>query len=79
MRSWLYKTSPLAGTATTLMMGRVGDRQPHEPVAWTNAHTGGARVFYTSLGHQDDFKLPAFRRLLLNGIFWALDKPVPSQ
>jgi len=79
VRSWLYKTSPLAGTATTLMMGRVGDRQPHEPVAWTNTHTGGGRVFYTSLGHQADFKLPAFRRLLLNGIFWALDKPVPSQ
>jgi type 1 glutamine amidotransferase len=61
------------------MMGRVGDRKPHEPVAWTNKHIGGGRVFYTSLGHADDFRIPAFRRLLLNGIFWALDRPVPSE
>ena len=25
----------------------------------------------------DDFGLPAFQRLLLNGILWALDEPVP--
>lgn len=77
--SWLYKTSPLAKTATVLMMGRVGDRKPFEPVTWTNIHTGGGRVFYTSLGHPDEFKMRAFRRLLTNGIFWALNKPVPSQ
>ena len=46
-------------------------------MAWTNTHNGG-RVFYTSLGHPDDFKDPHFRRLLLNGILWALDKPIPK-
>ena len=46
-------------------------------MAWTNVHKGG-RVFYTSLGHPDDFNDPQFRRLLLNGILWALDRPVPS-
>jgi type 1 glutamine amidotransferase len=75
--SWLYKTSPLAKSATVLMMGRVGNRKPFEPVAWTNTHTGGGRVFYTSLGHPDEFKMVAFRRLLTNGIFWALDRQVP--
>ncbi len=75
--SWLYKTSPLAKTATVLMMGRVGDRKPFEPVTWTNIHTGGGRVFYTSLGHPDEFKMRVFRRLLTNGIFWALDKKMP--
>jgi len=78
VRSWLYKTLPLTKTTTVLMMGRVEDRKPHEPVAWTNTHTGGGRVFYTSLGHPDDFKLPIFRRLLINAIFWALQKPVPT-
>ena len=78
VRSWLYKTLPLAKTTTVLMIGRVDDRKPHEPVAWTNAHIGGGRVFYTSLGHPDDFKLPAFRQMLLNAIFWALDKPMPK-
>jgi type 1 glutamine amidotransferase len=38
----------------------------------------GGRVFYTSLGHVEDFALPALRRLLVNGIFWTLDKPVPD-
>ena len=74
--SWLYKTSPLAETATALMMGRVGDRKPHEPVAWTNTNLNGGRVFYTSLGHPDDFGIPAFRRLLLNGISFALGRPL---
>jgi len=78
VRSWLYKTLPLTRTTTVLMMGRVEDRKPHEPVAWTNTHIGGGRVFYTSLGHPDDFRLPAFRRLLLNAVFWVLDKPVPK-
>ncbi|MHC4238733.1 MAG: ThuA domain-containing protein, partial [Planctomycetota bacterium] len=59
--SWLYKTLPLAKTTRTLMMGRVDDRKPHEPVTWTNTHSGGGRVFYTSLGHPDDFKLTWFR------------------
>jgi len=37
----------------------------------------GNRVFYTSLGGVGDFGLPAFQRLLLNGVLWALDEPVP--
>ena len=40
------------------------------PVAWTNTHNGG-RVFYTSLGHIEDFHVDAFRALLINGIRWA--------
>ncbi len=69
----LYKTSPLADTATPLMMGHV-DGHPPEPVAWTNTNVHGGRVFYTSLGHMDDFANPNFRRLLVNGIVWALDE-----
>ncbi len=48
------------------------------PVAWTKSYTGNsgkkARVFFTTLGHPYDFKLPAVRRVALNGIFWALGK-----
>ena len=47
-----------------------------EPVAWTN-NANSSRIYYTSLGSVDDFGLPAFQRLLLNGILWALDEPVP--
>ncbi len=76
--STLYRSSPLAKTATPLMSGRVDDRTRSEPVAWVNDYHG-ARVFYTSLGHPDDFKLEPFRRLLRNGILWALNRPIPAE
>ena len=79
VRSWLYKVLPLGSRTTILMTGRVDDRKPHEPVAWTNIRSDGGRVFYTSLGHPDEFKLPWFRRMLINGVFWAMDKPVPAK
>ncbi|MCE9553402.1 MAG: ThuA domain-containing protein [Planctomycetes bacterium] len=75
--SWLYKMSPLAPAAKVLMMGRVGTRQPQEPVAWTNVSPAGGRVFYTSLGHPDEFKDQEFLRLLRNATYWAADLPVP--
>lgn len=70
----LYKVNPLEAGTTPLMMGTFQDK-PAEPVAWTNSYKGG-RIFYTSLGHPDDFKLPQFRTLLTNAIYWALDKPI---
>ena len=41
-----------------------------EPVTWTRTHAGG-RVFYTSLGHQEDFEEPSFLRLLANAVLWC--------
>lgn len=72
--SWLYKTSPLATTTTALLQGT--QDQFTEPVAWVNNYKGG-RVFYTSLGHPDDFKLQHFRRLLVNGTLWTLGQLGP--
>jgi len=76
--SWLYKSLPLADTATELLRGRVEERQPHEPVAWTNTTAAGGRVFYTSLGSPGDFELPAFRRLLLNATYWTAGLDAPA-
>ncbi|MCA9212895.1 MAG: isochorismatase family protein [Planctomycetales bacterium] len=70
--SWLYKASPLKPGANVLMTGRVGDRKPHEPVTWTFINSAGGRSFYTSLGHEDDFKNDGFRKMLTNAVFWAL-------
>jgi type 1 glutamine amidotransferase len=75
-RGSLYRSNPLAATAVPLLAGTWRDK-PEEPAAWTNAYKGG-RVFYTSLGHADDFQSPGFRRLLLNAVLWGLDKPVPA-
>jgi type 1 glutamine amidotransferase/nicotinamidase-related amidase len=73
----LYKVSPLKTTAKPLLLGAIPD-QPTEPVAWTHEYgEQRARVFYTSLGHVDDFANASFRRLLLNGILWATAQPIP--
>ena len=51
---------------------------PTEPVAWSRlSGLRQSRVFYTSLGGPEDFQNAAFQRLLLNGILWALDQPIP--
>ncbi len=72
--SSLYEVSPLTKSATALLIGSIPQEEP-EPVAWTNRY-GKSRVFYTSLGSVDDFKNPEFHRLLVNAVFWVMDKPV---
>ena len=68
----LYKASPLAAGTTLLLVGTIPDQQA-EPVAWTHQFKN-SRVFYTSLGHPDDFANPQFRKLLTNAIFWAMER-----
>lgn len=75
----LYRVLPLADTTTLLMMGRAEDELPHEPVAWTNRPQSGNRVFFTTLGHPQDFALPGFVRLLRNGIYWTANLPIPTR
>jgi type 1 glutamine amidotransferase len=70
-RGSLYKNTPLAADTTLLLTGKTDEHE--EPVAWTRVHRGG-RVFYTSLGHQQDFREPDFLRLLANGVLWAASK-----
>jgi type 1 glutamine amidotransferase len=68
----LYQVNPLEKGTTPLLLGTIAG-QPAEPVAWTHLYgSRQGRVFYTSLGHVDDFKKPEFRRLLVQGIAWAL-------
>jgi nicotinamidase-related amidase/type 1 glutamine amidotransferase len=72
----LYKTGPLEATATLLLVGTIPDEAP-QPIAWTNRYNR-SRVFYTSLGHVDDFGNAQFRKLLVNAVFWAMNRPVPG-
>jgi len=72
--SWLYKSNPLANDAIVLLTGQCGDN-PAEPLAWIREKaTNRGRIFYTCLGSADDFAVPAFERLLKNGIVWATAK-----
>jgi uncharacterized protein len=47
------------------------------PVVWTNEYYG-ARVFGTSLGHQDSWTDPTFQELIARGFKWALGKDVAA-
>ncbi len=73
----LYLSGPLKEGAEAVLIGEIPDK-PAEPVAWTNTYgSRNSKVFYTSFGHPDDFANPQFRRLLLNGMLWALNQPIP--
>jgi len=86
-RSWLYHVAPLSGGPSTILLdgtsvnsrltAKADQFPPVQPVAWTRAHKG-ARVFFTTLGHPADFAQPSMRRLLVNGILWALGRDVPT-
>lgn len=43
-----------------------------QPIAWTRS-VNKSRVFYTSLGHPDDFSSIPFTTLLTNAVFWGLE------
>ena len=64
----LYRNTPIATGASLLMSASTEEHD--EPVTWTRTHAGG-RVFYTSLGHQEDFEEPNFLRLLANAVLWC--------
>jgi type 1 glutamine amidotransferase len=77
VRSWLYHVLPLPDSCDAYLTGRAVDSEIMDPalsmdnpVAWTNNCNGG-RVFYTSLGHPEDFRCSSFRNLVMNGIRWA--------
>ena len=70
----LYKNEGHSPDIQVLLTGTIPG-QPTEALAWTRNYKGG-RIFYTSLGAQDTFKLPAFRRMLANALFWTSGREV---
>ncbi len=72
----LYRNTGLSKDDHVLLNGTIPGHT--EPIAWTRFNRGG-RVFYTSLGHQDDFKNPNFRTLLVNALYWSLEREPPAQ
>lgn len=86
-RSWLYHVAPLEGKSTPIVEGtshessKIGEESKYpqtQPVAWTKINANGGKVFFTTLGHPLDFENESMRRLLVNGIFWALGKEIPQ-
>ncbi len=83
--SWLYQVLPKypPADAKRLLTGRAINSEKKDPVdnpvAWTWRNKAGARVFMTTLGHPQDFEVESVQRLVINGIHWALGKPVPKK
>jgi type 1 glutamine amidotransferase len=83
VRSWLYRVLPQypPKDATWLLMGTaVNPDKPAlpNPVAWIWQTKQGARAFYTSMGHPEDFQSESFQHLVINAVFWALRRPLPA-
>ncbi len=81
-RSWLYVVAPLNGQCRPLLEGEslAGEGPgaapkgvPREPLAWVKTD-GNRRVFFTTLGHPDDFVHPHLPRLFVNAVYWALGR-----
>ncbi len=72
----LYKNPALAPDVQVLLIGT--SPKGTEPVAWTRLHNGG-RIFYTSLGHPEDFKNESFRRMLVSAVFWAAGRKAAAK
>jgi len=67
----LYKNATIATDCEVLLTGSIPEATM--PVAWTRMYNG-ARIFYTSLGHQKDFENENFLRLIENAAAWAAKK-----
>ncbi|MBI2302071.1 MAG: ThuA domain-containing protein, partial [Armatimonadetes bacterium] len=77
VRSWLYHVVPKwpPADAVPLLIGHAIEPRipaPDQPVAWTWTNTYGARAFFTTLGHPEDFEAVPLQRLLINAVHWCL-------
>ncbi|MCW5964850.1 MAG: ThuA domain-containing protein [Bryobacterales bacterium] len=79
---------PVVGPYATKQGQRTVVKTPNEPmmpVAWTRSFTGrsgeASRVFTTTMGAATDLESEGMRRLLVNGVYWALgmEKRIPAK
>ena len=73
-----YNAQPLSDYAAPLLFGKTGDL-PAEPVAWVAEYKPGQRLFYTSLGAEENFESAAFRKMVLNSCQWCLAQGSPEK
>ncbi|WP_316793249.1 ThuA domain-containing protein [Pedobacter frigoris] len=84
VRSWLYHVVPdypLKGS-TLLLTGKAVNPQTaavENPVAWTGTNSFGGKIFMTTLGHPEDFRIESFQRLVINAVHDELGLKVPKK
>ena len=84
VRSWLYRVLPdypAKGTEWLLMGKAVNPDKKAEdqPIAWTWENQYKGKVFFTTMGHPEDFSVAPFQRLVVNAIHWELGLKVPQK
>ena len=82
--SWLYRVLPdyPNNGSEWLLMGKSVNPDKiaiENPVAWTGKNSFGGKVFFTTLGHPEDFAEESFQRLIINAIHWELGKKIPKK
>lgn len=82
VRSWLYHVTPLPADCTPLLIGRAVNPERKDygpnPVVWIRER-GGKRLFFTTLGHPEDFTVESVRRVAVQGLLWALGRKIPRR
>ena len=84
VRSWLYRVLPDYPKKGTdwLIMGKAVNPDKaavDQPIAWTWENEYKGKVFFTTMGHPEDFSVEPFQRLIVNAIHWELGKKVPTK
>jgi type 1 glutamine amidotransferase len=70
----LYELERVWPSMTPLAEAHSVETQKRHPVIWTNTH-GKARVFVTSLGHNNDMMAnPVYLDLVTRGLLWTLNR-----
>jgi len=81
MTDEIYRHPTLLPQAVPLIQVRIADRD--DVVAWAYEREGGGRSFATTLGHPyanwNDWRIEAFRHMVLNGIRWTLGQPMTEK
>jgi type 1 glutamine amidotransferase len=84
VRSWLYRVLPDYPAKGTewLVMGKAVNpdkKAEDQPIAWTWENQYKGRVFFTTMGHPEDFSVESFQRLVVNAVHWELGLKVPQK
>ena len=67
--------------ASAPVAGKKND--PMQPIVWTRLHKNAAgktnRILCTTMGAATDLQSEGLRRIIVNGVFWGLELPVPAK
>lgn len=83
LRGKVLKGLVTESPAADYKKGDKGVNDPMMPIAWTRSVKNAAgktnKILCTTMGDATDLESEGLRRLLINGLYWGLDLPVPDK